>query len=184
MLIRDSCKNRFSKGCGMKREMEKKAPLALNLSRRKVLGLIGASAAASLVAGAGEYSAASARQTSAPTQNLKGRMVTFDAKLEPVTIDTAKTAVMVVDMQNDFGTKGGMFDRVGIDISMIQRAVGPTAKVLAAARRADIKIVYLKWAIIPIFRTSGVRPLPTACGTCWRVSERPFVPLTVRKAEF
>ena len=167
----------------MKREMEKKAPLALNLSRRKVLGLIGASAAASLVGGPGEHSA-SAQQTSAPPQNKKGRMVTFDAKLEPVTIDTAKTAVMVVDMQNDFGTKGGMFDRVGINISMIQRAVGPTAKVLAAARRADIKIVYLKWAIIPIFRTSGVRPLRTGCGTCWRVSERPFVPLTVRKAEF
>jgi ureidoacrylate peracid hydrolase len=44
------------------------------------------------------------------------------------------TAVIVVDMQNDFGSKGGMFDRAGIDISGIQEAVGPTAKVLAAAR--------------------------------------------------
>ena len=47
-------------------------------------------------------------------------------------------------MQNDFGSKGGMFDRAGIDISGIQRAVGPTARVLAAARRMGIKIVYLK----------------------------------------
>jgi hypothetical protein len=111
----------------MKREMEKKAPQALNLSRRKVLGLIGATAAASLVAGAREYST-SAQQTSTPMQNMKSRMVTFDAKLEPIAIDTAKTAVIVVDMQNDFGTKGGMFDRAGIDISVIQRAVGPPRK--------------------------------------------------------
>jgi ureidoacrylate peracid hydrolase len=47
-------------------------------------------------------------------------------------------------MQNDFGAKGGMFDRAGIDITQIKRAVGPTAKVLAIARRVGIKIVYLK----------------------------------------
>jgi len=72
------------------------------------------------------------------------QMVTLDAKPEPIAIDPAKTAVIVVDMQNDFGSKGGMFDRAGIDISGIQRAVGPTARVLAAARRMGIKIVYLK----------------------------------------
>ena len=73
-----------------------------------------------------------------------GPMVTLDAKPEPIAVDPAKTAVIVVDMQNDFGSKGGMFDRAGIDISGIQRAVGPTAKVLSAARLMGIKIVYLK----------------------------------------
>jgi len=28
----------------------------------------------------------------------------------PINIETSKTAVLVVDMQNDFGSKGGMFD--------------------------------------------------------------------------
>jgi hypothetical protein len=143
----------------MKREMEKTAPQARNLSRRKVLGLIGATAAASLVGGAGEHSA-SAQQTSASIQNTKGRMVTFDAKLEPIAIDTAKTAVIVVDMQNDFGTKGGMFDRAGIDISVIQRAVGPTAKVLASARHADIKIIYLKMGYHPDLSNLGSEASP------------------------
>jgi ureidoacrylate peracid hydrolase len=142
----------------MKREMEKKASQARNLSRRKVLGLIGATAAASLVGGAGEHSASA--QTSAPIQNKKGRMVTFDAKLEPIAIDTAKTAVIVVDMQNDFGTKGGMFDRAGIDISVIQKAVGPTAKVLASARRADIKIIYLKMGYPPDLSNLGSEASP------------------------
>jgi nicotinamidase-related amidase len=59
------------------------------------------------------------------------------------------TAVIVVDMQNDFASKGGMFDRAGIDISGIQEAVDPTAKVLAAARKLGIKIIYLKMGYKP-----------------------------------
>ena len=78
-----------------------------------------------------------------------GRSLTLDAKPGSITIDTAKTAIIVVDMQNDFGTKGGMFDRAGIDISRIQGAVPPTARVLAAGRKANIKIVYLKMAYKP-----------------------------------
>jgi ureidoacrylate peracid hydrolase len=72
------------------------------------------------------------------------RVVTLDAQPEPILIDTTRTAVIVVDMQNDFAARGGMLDRLGIDISPIQHAVGPTANVLAAARREGIKIVYLK----------------------------------------
>ena len=79
----------------------------------------------------------------------KGRAVTLDAKPEPIKIDTARTAVIVVDMQNDFGSKGGMFDRAGIDISGIQKAVAPTAKVLTSARRAGVKIIYLKMGYRP-----------------------------------
>jgi ureidoacrylate peracid hydrolase len=52
-------------------------------------------------------------------------------------------------MQNDLGAKGGMFDRAGNDISMIQRAIGPIAKVLASARRAGVKIIYLKMGFRP-----------------------------------
>ena len=71
------------------------------------------------------------------------------AKPEAITFDGPNTAVLVVDMQNDFGSKGGMFDRAGIDISGIQKAVGPTAKVLAAARKAGVKIIYLKMGYKP-----------------------------------
>jgi ureidoacrylate peracid hydrolase len=67
----------------------------------------------------------------------------------PISIDAAKTVIIVCDMQNDFGARGGMFDRARIDITMIQRAVGPTAKVLASARRAGVKIVYLKMGFRP-----------------------------------
>ncbi|HLO00477.1 MAG TPA: cysteine hydrolase [Pyrinomonadaceae bacterium] len=76
-------------------------------------------------------------------------IVRLDAKPDAIEIVTAKTAVIVIDMQNDFGTRGGMFDRAGIDISMIQKAVGPTATVLAAARDAGLKIIYLKMGYHP-----------------------------------
>jgi ureidoacrylate peracid hydrolase len=73
----------------------------------------------------------------------------LDANPEAITFDTANTAVLVVDMQNDFGSKGGMFDRAGIDISGIPKAVEPTAKVLAAARKAGVKTIYLKMGYKP-----------------------------------
>ncbi len=80
---------------------------------------------------------------------VKEQVINLNAKPEAFAFDTAKTAVIVVDMQNDFGAKGGMLDRAGIDISGIQKAVGPTAKVLAAARKAGVKIIYLKMGYKP-----------------------------------
>lgn len=73
----------------------------------------------------------------------------IDAKPEPITIEAATTAVIVVDMLNDFGSKGGMFDLAGKDISGIQKAIAPTSRVLDAARAARIKIIYLRMAYQP-----------------------------------
>src|SRR5213080_615054 len=76
-------------------------------------------------------------------------VVTVDAKPEPIAINPKNTAVIVVDMENDFVAKGGMFDRAGADISGAQKAIAPTAKVLAAARQAGLKIIYLKMGYRP-----------------------------------
>lgn len=71
------------------------------------------------------------------------RVITVDARPEAVSLDADSTAVLVIDMQNDFGSEGGMFHRAGIDIAPIRQAVAPTARVLAAARRKGLPIVYL-----------------------------------------
>src|SRR5438552_8388949 len=73
----------------------------------------------------------------------------IEATPEPITIDAPRTAVIVVDMQNDFVSKGGMFDRAGVDISMVQKTIDPTRMVLLAARNAGIRIVYLKMGFRP-----------------------------------
>jgi ureidoacrylate peracid hydrolase len=74
---------------------------------------------------------------------LRNETVLIDARPERFSAHLARTAVLVIDMQNDFGSKGGMFDRAGIDISIVRRAVEPTARVLAAARACKVPIVYL-----------------------------------------
>ncbi len=100
------------------------------------------------------------RVSGAPRSSAVGRSVTIDAKPAPITIDTAATAVIVVDMQNDFGAEGGMFHRAGIDISMIKAAVEPTAAVLREARAAGIKVVYLKMAFRPDLSDAGPLDAP------------------------
>src|SRR5262245_7279297 len=79
----------------------------------------------------------------------------IQATPEAITIDTARTAVIVVDMQNDFGTKGGMFDRAGVDIAPIQKVVEPISRVLESARRAHMKIIYLKMGFRPDLSDAG-----------------------------
>jgi len=70
-------------------------------------------------------------------------------------IEPSRTAVIVVDMQNDFGAEGGMFERAGIDIAPIQATVGPTARVLAAARHAGMTVIYLKMELRPDLSDAG-----------------------------
>ena len=60
--------------------------------------------------------------------------IQIQATPTPVQIDPDRTAVIVIDMQNAFGSPGGMFDKAGIDIVGIQAAVAPTER---QSRRPD-----------------------------------------------
>jgi ureidoacrylate peracid hydrolase len=73
----------------------------------------------------------------------------------------ATTAVVVVDMQNDFASQGGMFDRAGIDIRGIQAIVPAVQAVLVAARAAGLAIVYLKMGFHPDLADAGYPTSPT-----------------------
>jgi ureidoacrylate peracid hydrolase len=74
----------------------------------------------------------------------------------PVKIDTGRTAVIVVDMQNAFCSKEGMFDILwGLDQVKVGRVVKADRKVIEAARRAGIKIVYLRMAYRPDLSNAG-----------------------------
>lgn len=89
------------------------------------------------------------------------RAITIAARPDSMTIDPASTAVIVVDMQNDFGAEGGMFARAGIDTSGIRSAVAPTARVLAAAHASGIKVVYLKMGFRADLSDAGLPDSPT-----------------------
>jgi ureidoacrylate peracid hydrolase len=75
--------------------------------------------------------------------------LSIEARLMPFTIDPSRTAVIVVDMQNDFASEGGAFARAGLDIVPVRNIVALTARVLAAAREASMKVIYLKMAFRP-----------------------------------
>jgi len=140
--------------------------------RTRVARLALLSVALTLVASCGYVHSAFSDPKSGARNDTKSQVVRLDAKPEPIAIDTARTAVIVVDMQNDFGAKGGMFDRAGIDISGIQMAVGPTARVLASARHAGVKIIYLKMGYRPDLSDLGALDSPNrgVAPAAWRRS--------------
>jgi ureidoacrylate peracid hydrolase len=76
--------------------------------------------------------------------NSQGSPVALQARPTPITLEPSRTAVIVVDMQNDFASEGGMLDRLGNDVSLIRNVIGPISRVLSAAREAGMKVVYLK----------------------------------------
>lgn len=82
-------------------------------------------------------------------------MPKLDAKPEPVEVDLAKSAVVVVDMQNAFATKGGMLDIAGTDISDAPRVVRSIKTVLDAARQAGVLVVYVQMGYKPDLSNSG-----------------------------
>lgn len=82
-------------------------------------------------------------------------MPKLDAKPEPVEVDLIKSAVVVVDMQNAFASKGGMLDIAGTDISDAPRVVRSIKGVLDAARQAGVLVVYVQMGYKPDLSNSG-----------------------------
>lgn len=89
------------------------------------------------------------------------RRVALEARPTPQRLDTSSTAVVVVDMQNDFGTPGGMFDRAGIDIKPVQAIVEPIRRVLDVARSEGLPVIFLKMAFQPDLSDSSHPDGPT-----------------------
>lgn len=71
-------------------------------------------------------------------------MVKLIARPEPIEIEPAKTALVVVDMQNAFASKGGMLDLFGLDISGAAEVVRVNRRLLDACRASGIRVVYLQ----------------------------------------
>ena len=82
-------------------------------------------------------------------------MVMVNAKPEQIDLDFAKTALVVVDMQNAFASKGGMFDLAGLDISGAKAAIEANSRLINESRNSGIKVVYLQMTYKPDLRDAG-----------------------------
>ena len=79
----------------------------------------------------------------------------LQARPAPIELDPAQTAVIVVDMQNAFASKGGLFDLAGLDISGAGTAILATHRVIEAARAAGIPLVFLQMTYSPGLSDAG-----------------------------
>jgi ureidoacrylate peracid hydrolase len=73
-----------------------------------------------------------------------GATVTLAARPEAITIDTAATALIVVDMQNAYASAGGYLDLAGFDIAGAAGAITQIGIAIDAARAAGIQVVFLQ----------------------------------------
>lgn len=88
--------------------------------------------------------------------NTNQASVILSAKPESIMLTPQETAVIVVDMQNAFCSKKGMFDVAGIlEEEKVQRVVEANKIVLEAARNAGMKIVYLRMGYRADFSNAG-----------------------------
>jgi ureidoacrylate peracid hydrolase len=71
-------------------------------------------------------------------------MATLKGKPEPIRMEFERAAIVVVDMQNAFASKGGMLDIAGVDLSEASRVVRTTRAICDAGRSASVPVVYLQ----------------------------------------
>ena len=74
---------------------------------------------------------------------------TVAAEPEPITLDWAATALLIIDMQRDFMEPGGFGETLGNDVSRLTHAVKPIAAVLDAARHCGMLVVHTREGHLP-----------------------------------
>jgi ureidoacrylate peracid hydrolase len=85
-----------------------------------------------------------------------GTMVALKARPNDVEIDIRRTAIVVVDMQNAYASKGGMLDiGTGLDEARIGPVIEANKKLLPAARAAGVKVIYLQFGYKPDLSDAG-----------------------------
>ncbi|GGX37262.1 peroxyureidoacrylate/ureidoacrylate amidohydrolase RutB [Pigmentiphaga litoralis] len=75
------------------------------------------------------------------------RPVQFAADDHPIEIDVAATALIIIDMQNDFCHPEGWFGQKGIDVSPMRQPIPAIAALLDAWRAASGRVVWVNWGI-------------------------------------
>jgi ureidoacrylate peracid hydrolase len=80
---------------------------------------------------------------------LAARPVTFAATPQAVTIDLAHSALIVVDMQNDFCHPDGWLAHIGVDVTPARRPIEPLRALIPVLRWNEVPIVWLNWGNRP-----------------------------------
>lgn len=77
------------------------------------------------------------------------RVVSFAAAPQNVTLDLARTAIIVVDMQNDFCHPDGWLAHIGVDVAPARKPIAPLQSLLPALREKGVPVIWLNWGNRP-----------------------------------
>lgn len=90
---------------------------------------------------------ASAVDMTRPTR--PARPVTLTDRDRAVTFDLSRTAIVVIDMQNDFCHPDGWLAHIGVDVTPARRPIAPLQTLLAPLRTAGVPVIWLNWGNRP-----------------------------------
>jgi nicotinamidase-related amidase len=66
-----------------------------------------------------------------------------------IAFDLAKTALIVIDMQNDFCHPQGWLAGIGVDVAPARAPIAPLARLLPQLRAYEVPVVWLNWGNRP-----------------------------------
>jgi nicotinamidase-related amidase len=82
-------------------------------------------------------------------KSLAPRPVSLAATPQTLRIDLARTALVIIDMQNDFCTPGGWLHHIGVDITPARAPIGPLLRLTPALRAAGAPVIWVNWGNRP-----------------------------------
>ena len=68
---------------------------------------------------------------------------------DTVGLDPSRTALIVVDMQNDFCHPDGWLASIGVDVALARAPIAPLSRLLPALRGADVPVLWVNWGARP-----------------------------------
>lgn len=77
------------------------------------------------------------------------RVIYCKAEPQHLRFDLARTAIIVVDMQNDFCHADGWLASIGVDIAPARTPIAPLATLLPRLRDLDVPVIWLNWGNRP-----------------------------------
>jgi nicotinamidase-related amidase len=92
---------------------------------------------------------ADAREVDMATPPARPKPIKITAAPQHVTIDLRRTAMIVIDMQNDFCSKGGWVDSIGGDYRPDRTPIKPLQKLLPALRASGVPVIWVNWGNRP-----------------------------------
>lgn len=80
---------------------------------------------------------------------LPPKPITLLTETKTLLLDLTKTAILVIDMQNDFCHPDGWLAHIGVDISPARTPIQPLQKLLPTLRETGIPIIWVNWGNRP-----------------------------------